>query len=111
MVEWASPKSYRNELKVLYKMIECDAVKKCEDEYAINDLVIVRGKASKEAEKGKKILDLNHLFISFDKLYDIIHKLNGKDIGKALWYLSRIQVKNSFTMNHVDYLLRCLEGK
>ena len=85
---------YRNELKALYLLAEHYSGK---------------GISVKTVKHTKKVVRMNHLFISFDKLYDIVQKLkeeNRDSIGKVLLLLSRIQVKNYFTMNNIDFILK-----
>lgn len=86
-------KDYSNELNALYE---------------ITEKIHSKGNKSMSMNLTRKIIGMNHLFISFDKLYDLSKKMKGSSIGKVLWSFTRIQTRNNTTMNSIEYLINCL---
>lgn len=66
--------------------------------------------ASKSNEHEKKIIKLDKLFLSFDKLYDMVIKSpkfeeGGDALLKEIWKLTRIQSKKYDSANHYATLM------
>lgn len=66
--------------------------------------------ALKCCEYEKRIIKLDRLFVSFDKLYDIVMtsprcKEGGDALLKDIWALTRIQSKQNDTTNHLPMLM------
>lgn len=63
----------------------------------------------KDSECEKKIIKLNKLFISFDKLYEIVNRLSMKKKGDGLlegiFNLTRIKSKKGNTVDHISSLI------
>lgn len=51
-------------------------------------------------EHDKKTVRMNRLFLSFDKLWDIINTNDKKRVFDSLWRFSRISSNQNDTMNH-----------
>lgn len=82
------------------------------NEAYIEEFILERDKLLelKCCEDNKKIIELNRLFISFDKLYDIVmtsSKLEegGDALLKEIWTLTRIQSKKNDSANHFKMLM------
>ena len=87
-------KEYNNELTALHEVIGKIETK---DNLSINKKRIYKKNS------------MNHLFISFDKLYEVTKKLNGLPIGKVLWNFTRIQDRNNSTMNNIGFFIDCFK--
>ena len=87
-------KEYNNELTALHEVI---------------GRIKTKDNISMNKKRINRINSMNHLFISFDKLYEVTKKLNGLPIGKVLWNFTRIQDRNNSTMNNISFLIDCFK--
>ncbi len=78
----------------------------------IEEFILERDKllALKCCEYEKRVIKLDRLFISFDKLYDMVMtssklKEGGDALLKEIWTLTRIQSKKSDSANHLAMLM------
>ncbi len=83
-----------------------------DDKVYIDEFLLERDKllALKCCEYEKRIIKLDRLFVSFDKLYDIVmtsprRKEGGDALLKDIWALTRIQSKQNDTTNHLSMLM------
>jgi len=57
----------------------------------------------------KKVIKLDKLFLSYDKLYEIVNMLStekkGDGLLKGIWQLTRIGSKKGDTVNHLSALM------
>lgn len=63
----------------------------------------------KDDEHEKRVINLDKLFLSFDKLYEIVNTLSmekiGDDLLKGIWQLTRIKSKKCDTVNCLSALM------
>lgn len=77
----------------------------------IDEFIIERDKllAVKDDEHEKMVIKLDKLFLSYDKLYEIVNMLSmekkGDGLLKGIWQLTRIESKKGDTVNHLSALM------
>jgi len=93
-----------------------DNIERKIDDFAVDDKnrkYIDKFKTEREAVcklsgSGKKVVRLNRLFLSFDKLYDIVTRfenqgLEGDDLIESIWKLTRTQSKKVNTTDNMTF--------